>query len=890
MRRRWLDMIRTVMSRCASFFQSRKLDAELDEEVGAHIDLAVDAKVRRGMTEKQARQEAMREFGAVTQMKESYRMRRGLPFFEIAARDLFYAFRQLRKSPGFTLTTVLTLAIGIGVNTSIFSMMDAVVLRPLVIPDLNRVVSVAEDQGQGEYRQVALANYESWQQQSHSFEALAVRSDASLSMMAGSGGEATHVDAALTSANFFDVMQTQPLLGRVYVESECRPGKDGVLVLSYRFWQNHMGSDPAVLGRTINLDQRAYTIIGVMPKVMQYPSTADMLLPLAPTTQQQANRVAHDYMVVGRLHPGVAVNQAQEELRVIANRLAKAYPASNMGWSVRVEPLLDVINGDMTPMYYRLILAATGFVLLVVCANVANLQFVRGIRRRPEIALRVALGAGRRRLLRHLLTENLVLGLLGAVGGIGVAAVCTHICKIAMPASVVKYLAGWSNISLNGRALSFSLFLAIMAGLASGVLPALRALRVDLVEQLKAGSRSASGSRPTQRLRDAFAVAQIAMSVLLVIGAALMSKGMWSLLHMADRYQPRQVLTFQADLPAARYDTDVKMAAWYSGSLARLRALPGVTHVEITTILPNGNDQWLQDFRIENRPLMPGKFQSAVPISVSASYFDTLHIAQYAGRMFNSGDAFGAPPVAVVSRTFAERYFPGQNAIGRRIQMGTAAKDGTPWVRIVGIVDDVNYLWIDRTVEPDVYLNAAQIPPRSATFMVKTAGDPLTLGPAVRREIAALDPSVPLDEMQTYQQYLTVALTGLIYVASILSVNAFIGLLLAAMGIFGVMGNLVAERTREIGVRIALGARPQDMLAMILRRAALLTGIGVTLGIVLAAGMARLSANLIFGVQPYDPVVFISITAAIVVITLLVSWGPARRAALVDPMRTLRTE
>ena len=885
-----MDLIRTQLARIASLFRRGKLDAELDEEVGAHIDLAVDAKVRRGMPEKQARQEALREFGAVTQMKESYRLRRGLPFFEVAARDLQYAFRQLWKSPGFTLTTVLTLAIGIGVNTAIFSMMDAVVLRPLAIPDLNRVVTVAEDQGRGEYLQVALANYESWKQQSRSFESLAVRSDVSLGMMAGAGGEASHVDAALTSANFFTVMQTQPLLGRVFAESECQPGKDGVLVLSYSYWQKHMGSDASVLGRNLNLDQRAYTIIGVMPKAMQYPSTADMFLPLAPTAQQRANRVAHDYLVVGRLHPAVAVNQAQEELRVIANRLAKAYPMSNLGWSVHAEPLLDAINGDMTPMYYRLILAATGFVLLVVCANVANLQFVRGIRRRPEIAIRVALGAGRRRLLRHLLTENLVLGLLGAVGGIGVAAVAMHLCKIAMPEKVAKYLAGWSNISLNGRALGYSLLVAILVGLVSGVLPALRALRVDLVEQLKAGSRSSSGSRPTQRLRDIFAVAQIAMSVLLVIGAALMSKGMWSLLHVADRYQPKQVLTFKADLPAARYKTDAQMAAWYSDSLTKMRALPGATHVELTTMLPNGNDQWLEDFRIENRPLMPGKFQSAVPISVSAGYFNALHITQYAGRTFNSGDALGAQPVAVVSRTFAERYFPGQNVIGRRIQMGTAGKDETPWVRIVGVVDDVNYLWIDRTVEPDVYLNAAQMPPRSATFMVTAAGDPLALAPAVRREMAALDASVPLDEMQTYQQYLTVALTGLIYVAATLSVNAFIGLLLAAMGIFGVMGNLVAERTREIGVRIALGARPQDMLAMILRRAALLTGVGVTLGIALAAGMARLSADLIFGVQPYDPVVFISITSAIVVITLLVSWGPARRAALVDPMRTLRTE
>jgi putative ABC transport system permease protein len=892
MYRKSMDIIRTLFSRCASLFSRQKLDSELDEELRGHIDFAIEENLKRGMSPQAARTAALREFGGVTQTRESYRLQRGLPFFEVLSRDLSYAFRQLWKSPGFTLTTVLSLAIGIGVNTAVFSMMDAVVLRPLAVPDLSRVVTVAEEQGRGDYRQVALANYESWKQQSRSFKDLAVRSYASLSMTGNTsgGGEAAHVEAAFTSADFFHVLRTDPLLGRVYVASENQPGRDGVVVLAYTFWQKHFGADPSVLGKSINLDERAYTVIGVMPRLMQYPSTSDVFLPLAPTTQQLENRVAHDYLVVGRLRSGVSVDQAQEELRVIAGRLVKAYPASNTGWSARVEPLIDVINGDMTPLYYRMILAASGFVLLVVCANVANLQFVRGLQRRPEIAVRVALGAGRGRLLRHLLTENLILGVMGAAGGLGVAAVCLHLCLIAMPEHVARYLAGWSNISLDGRALAFSLFLALAAGLASGLVPALKALRVNLVDQLKAGSRTASGSRQTHRLRDIFAVAQISVSMLLVIGAALMSKGMWSLLHVADVYQPKQVLTFHVDLPPRRYDTDEKQAAWYADSLSRLRTLPGVVHAEVTTALPDGDDQWMDDFRIEDRPLTPGKFQSAVRIAVSSGYFDALRIPRFSGRSFNTSDTIDTQPVAIVSRTFAERFYPGESPIGHRIQMGATPDKKDPWMRIVGVVGDVNYLWMDRAIQPAVYLNAAQMPPAGATYMVTTNGNSLAMAPVVRRSLAGLDSAVPLDEVRTYEQYLTEALTGIIYVAATLSVNAFIGLLLAAMGIFGVMANMVAERTREIGVRLAMGASPRDMRSMILRRAALLTGVGVTVGIVLAGGVARLSANLIFGVNPDDPVVFVSITAAIIAITLLVSWGPSRRAASVDPMHALRSE
>src|SRR5580658_3046680 len=885
-----MDQIRTLLSRCLSFFRRQRLDQDLDEELRSHLQFATEENLQRGMLEQEARTAALRAFGGVTQTRESYRVQRGLPFLEVLWSDLRYAARQLSKSPGFTLTTVLTLAIGIGMNTAVFSMMDAVVLRPLAVPDLNRVVIVAEEHARGsdDYQQFALANYQDWKQQSRSFADLAVRTDASMSLTGA--GEPLHVQAVLTSASFFQVLRANALLGRVYQDHECELGHNAVAVLSYPFWQKHFGADRSVLGRSINLDGQAYTVIGVLPKSMQYPSVAEVFLPLAPTPQQLQNRIAHNYLVVGRLRPGVSVNQTQEELRTIGERLAKAYPTSNLGWSVKVEPLLDGINGDLTPLYYRLILAATGFVLLVVCANVANLQFVRGLSRRPEIAVRTALGAGRGRLLRHLLTENLLLGVMGAAGGLVLAAICMHLCLIAMPKSIEKYISGWSNISLNGRALVFSLFLALAAGLISGLLPALKALRVNLVDQLKAGSRTTSASRETHRLRDLFSISQIAFSVLLVIGAALMCKGMWSMLHVADAYQPKQVLTFHVDLPAARYATDERRAAWFTDSLEKLRALPGVTHAEVTTALPDGQEGWSDDFRIENRPLLPGKFQSAVRLSINDGYFDALHLPRLSGRDFSSSDSINTEPVAIVSRKFAEKYFSAENPIGHRIQVGAAGSPQARWTRIVGVVDDVNYLWIDRAVEPAVYLNAVQIPPAGATYVLTTSGDPMTSVAGVRQALAGIDSAISLDEVQTYDTYLKVELTGLIYAAVMLTIDALIALLLAAIGIFGVLANMVAERTQEIGVRIALGAAPEVVLALILRRAALLTGIGVVVGTVLAAGLARVSANLLFGVRPDDPAVFVSIIAAISLIAFLVSWGPARRAASIDPMRALRTE
>jgi putative ABC transport system permease protein len=803
-------------------------------------------------------------------------------------QDLEYAVRQLWKSPGFTITAVLTLAIGIGVNTASFSIMDAVVLRPLAVPDLNRVMILYEQQNHGDSLPVALANFTDWQHQSRSFEEMALFSDADFSLTGA--GDAAHVRAEFTSPSFFSVLRTSAFMGRVFDSSETQPGRNSVAVLSYAFWKSHFGADPAVLGRNVELDQHAYTIIGVMPKTMQYPSTADFFLPFAPTDAQLANRASREFLVIGRLRKGVTAGQAQAEMNVIADHLAHAYPATNQAWSVKVETLLADINGDYTPLYFNLVQGATFFLLLVVCANIANLQFARGIARRPEIAMRTALGASRWRLLRQLLTENILLGLIGGAGGLLFAAADMHISEISMPERVARFLAGWSNISLNGRALALSLLLAVVAGIISGFAPALEALRVNLVDQLKSGSRAVLGSGRSRKLRNILAVAQIALAVALVIGAALMCKGMLGMLHLADPYNPSHTLVFNVHLPPARYDTPQKLAAWQSRSLEKLQALPGVEHAELTSTLPFSDDGWLDDCRIENRPLAPGHSQTALRLPVSADYFGAFHIPVLSGRAFSPGDDLRSQPVAIVSRDFVARYFPGESPLGHRIRMGGGANDLTQWMTIVGVVDEARYSFWDKSRPAAVYMAAAQMPPAVFTYSIVGNGDPLAIAPAARKALAALDPTLPLDRVETYAQFIHERLTGMFYVAAMLGVDALIALLLAAIGIFGVMANLVGERTREIGVRLAMGARREDVLRMILRRAGWLTGIGVCTGLLLAFGLAHGVANLLYEVSPNDPVIFGTITAAITAVALLASWLPARRAARIDPMAALRDE
>jgi predicted permease len=504
--------------------------------------------------------------------------------------------------------------------------------------------------------------------------------------------------------------------------------------------------------------------------------------------------------------------------------------------------------------------------------------------------MRSALGASRMRIMRQLLTENILLGAVGAGGGLLLGGIYLHFLIINMPPRIARYMAGWSNTSLNGRVMAFSLLIALGAGVISGIAPAIEAMRMNLVDQLKAGSRGTTGSGRHRRLRNVFAVSQIALAVALVIGAALMSKGMLRLLHLGDVYKPEKVLTFNVTPPASRYNTPQKLAAWYSDSLERLRALPGVTHADVATALPYSDNGWMQDVAIENRPAVPGKFQSALRIPVSDGYFSAFHLPLIAGRALNRGDDLNSQPVGVVSRKFVAQYFGGENPLGHRVRMGSPNDKKESWLTIVGIAEDTSYSTWDQSIQPVVYMSATQIPPPGVTYAVVTDGDPLALALPARKALASLDPALPLDAVMTYQQSLHEALTGLIDASVMLGIDALIALLLAAIGIFGVMANLVGEQTREIGVRLAMGATRERVLAMILRRASWLTAIGLGCGLLLAFGLAQLVANLLRGVSPHDPVIFVGVSTAIATIAFASSWIPARHAARVDPMQALRGE
>jgi putative ABC transport system permease protein len=609
---------------------------------------------------------------------------------------------------------------------------------------------------------------------------------------------------------------------------------------------------------------------------------------LASRAEDLADRKSHDYEVIGRLKEGVTVRQAQAEMRIVATQLARQYPATNQNWSVHVEPLLDVINGPYTPAYYRMMLGGTLFVLMVVCANVANLQLARGIARRPEIAMRSAMGATRWRVLRQLLTENILLGFAGALGGIAFGALCLRLIVAAMPPRVARFVAGWSNISLDGRALAFSLLLAGVAGVVAGLAPALDCLRVSAIDNLKAGSRGATGSGRTHRLRNFFAIAQIALAVSLVIGATLVSKGLNVWFHLPDRYHPDQTLTFSLTLPATRYATPEQRSNLYTAALARLRSLPGVSHAELTTALPYEDSGWARDIEIEKRPALSGKLQDAYYMPISAGYLNALNIPITAGRPFSANDSLLSAPVAIVSERFVHEYFPVESPLGHRVRMGQDSHE--PWLTIVGVAKETDYSLWDPTVHPAVYVNSMQAAPVSTRFLLTTGGDPIALAQSVQAAIAHLDPLLPVDAIQTYRQLLRDNLTGLMYVVAMLGFDGAFALFLAAIGIFAAMSNLVMERRREIGVRLALGARRENVLNLMLARAGKLVVIGVAGGLVFAFLLASGLRSLLQGVKPNDPLVYAGVAGVIASIALLSSWLPARRAVQADPMKALREE
>ena len=804
------------------------------------------------------------------------------------AHDLQFALRQLRRSPLFAVTIVATFALGIAANTAVFSVMDALVLRPLAVPQMDHVVTVAEQRGTEHPQAVSFADYQDYRQQSHAFSQLAARAGSYLTLTRS--GQSEHVQATRASSNLFELFSIQPMLGRTFAAGEDQPGRDGEAVLTHAFWQSHFGSRSDAIGKAIVLDGRPYTVVGIMPQSFDHVDFTDLWLPLALSPQLRNDRTVRDYALTGRLRNGVTADAAAEELNAIAAGIARRYPLSNQGWKVRVRRLVETINGDLTATFTRIILAATWLLMLVVCANISNLQFARTLRRAPEMAVRSALGSSRRRLLRQLMVESLVQSMLGALGGLLLGRVALHYIVAAMPPQVSRFLAGWSDIHLSLRTFAYSLAVAMAAGLLAGLAPAFAGMRVNLVEQLKVGSRSVSASGRSHTWRNVFAGAQIMVATALVAGAACIAASMYTMLHATARFAPRHALIFNAYLPKAHYPTPAQQAAFLRDSLDRLRTVPGVRDAEFTTALPyNNTGVWWQDLTIVGDPALPGQTRSTQRLTVSPGYFRSLSLSLLRGRLFSPTDGMDAPRVAIISERLAQQYFGDQDPVGHSIQLGKDQELTAPAI-VVGVVADVIYAWVDQKPQPAVYLSSTQFPASDGTYLLRADGDPLPLAPAVRRALAGLDSTVPIDPPETYEQFLHAALIGLWYVAVMLGADAGIALLLCGIGIFGVMANLVTERTHEIGIRIAVGADRSAVMLLLLRRSLMVTTLGLAAGLLLALQVGRVLSNILEGVQGLQLFILLAAALTVALISLLAGFIPARRAAAVDPIEALRAE
>ncbi len=806
-------------------------------------------------------------------------------------QDIKFAARMLGRSPGFTLIAVLTLALGIGVNTAQFSAAEAILVRPYLFHNLNRLAVILELRPH-ETRDtfpVSPANYDEWKKQAHSFEQFsAYRYD---QVNVSATGAPQRLEGFDVSPDFFDTIGIKPVLGRAFLPEEGEPGHDQVVLLSDSVWRGQFGADPNIVGQTIRLDQKPFLVIGVMGPNATLPQAAEVWMPLALQAKDWADHSTHELAVVARLRAGSTADEAQAEMRTIAHRLSDAYPNTNRDWSVRVMPLAVFEVGDYTRQYMFLSFGALAFVLLIACANVANLQLARVTSRQKEVALRMALGANRWRIVRQFLVESILLALAGASVGLLVASWEIHFILAYMPADVARFIGGWYQIRLDPAALAFAAAAAVVAGILAGIVPALQSSKANLNETLKEGGRGTSSGRGRHRMRDALVVAQVALALMLLVAAGLMVKGFRAVLAANENFQSQSVLTMHLHLPdSPAYKDRHARAHFYDRALAQLAAIPGVQTAAAADGIPFGNYQNSMQFSIEGRPAPDAaSARSALDIITSSNYFETLHLPVLRGRGFTAGDGPDAPGVAIVNQRLVNLYWPHEDPIGRRVKAG-ADDSQSPWLTIVGVVADVQYQWTDRIPEPVVYRPLEQAPPLSNYFVLRARGDLLHLTGAARDAIASVDPDQPIFEIRTMNKVVHDSVIGLAYIAAILAGAGILALVLAAVGVYGVMAYLVGERVHEIGIRMALGATPGNVVGMVLRRGLTMTCIGIAIGLPGSYALANVLASLFYGVRATDSETFFGIPLLLATIAAVACYIPARRATRVDPMIALRYE
>ncbi|HEX6716850.1 MAG TPA: ABC transporter permease [Pyrinomonadaceae bacterium] len=802
-------------------------------------------------------------------------------------KDVRFAIRGLLKHPGFTAIAVITLALGIGGSTSIFTVVNAALLRGLPYKSPERLYHLWEQTPKAEYpkREFSYPDYQDYQQ-NNVFEGLAAYTGGRV-LLSGLG-EAESIPGPRVSANFFSVLGVDPILGRTFQTGEDTPGTPKTTVLTYGFWQRRFGGDPSVIGRSLTINGENYTVIGVLPASFQFAlRPADIFLPYQPTKNQLTRRFLHGTNVIGRLKSGVDATQAQSELSVIASRIEQQFSDSHAGTTLRLVPLQEEVVGTVRPIL-MVLLAAVGFVLLIACANVASLLLTRSLARHKEVAIRSALGASRWRVIRQLLTESTLLFVIGGAAGLVIAYWGVPALVAALPQSQLNAMPFLKTLSLDTRVLTFSLLLSLITGVIFGLAPALQSSRLDLNEALKEGGRSTSIGAGN-RLRSAMVVTEIALAVVLLIGAGLMMKSLLRLLETNIGFKTENLLTMALVLPPGKYSQANQLINFNEQIQERVQALPGVAGAGTVDILPVNAGNTTRFF-IDGDPIpAPGKETEANLRVVGDTYFQTLGVPLLAGRTFDQRDAGDKPGVVIIGKTIADRMFGGRDPVGMRIRYPSI--EGPPDT-IVGVVGDVKITGLDDAIKPVLYYPFRQNTSTFTSLVVRTDTDPNALAGVIRNEIRSLEPDAAILNMRTMNEMIAQTPASFMrrFPALLISIFAGVALLLASIGIYGVVSYSVSQQTHHIGVRMALGAKPSDILKMVLKQGMLLAILGVGIGVFAALGLMRLLSTLLYQVSTSDVGTFSIVTGTLFVVALLACYLPARRATKVDPLVALRYE
>ncbi len=868
----------SLISRLRAMFRRGRLDQDLDEELRSHLEMRAADNLAAGMSARDARYDAQKRFGNTTLLKEDTRSVDIIGWLDECARDSRFALRMLQRSPGFAAVAVLTLALGIGANTAIFSVVDAVLLRPLPYPEPDRLVRIWESSIKYDSPRnvVNPFNFLDWHDHAQSFGSMAAISGLMTNL--SFQGQPVAVQGMQVSTEFFSILRIPPLLGRTFSAPDRVAGQDHVVILSYELWQRQYGANPKIIGAKVDVDAAPYTVIGVMPRGFSFPK---ITLPIARTEEWKSGRYL---TVVARLKPGVSISQAQQDMLRVANFTSQARPDNNKNWSANVFPMLeDATRGVRRPLW--VLLASVGFLLVIACANVANLLLMRGTGRLRELAVRSALGAARFRLVRQLFVESLLLSLAGMAAGLLFAHLGLNGLLALIPQNAP--LPRSEPIAIDARVLLFTFLASLFTAVVFGLVPALRLSRVDLQNALKQGSlRGGVGGHQT--LRRCFVVAEVALALLLSVGAGLMLRSFARLISVDPGFSSEHLLTMHIWTSPARYHDNLKRSRYFEKVLAEIRNTPGVQAAGSTHFLPLTEKTSGSCFSPADQPTpAPAESPSAQFLIISSGYFQAVRTSLLSGRDFDDRDHFEAPPVAIVNHAFVERFYSGQNVLGKQLRVCWTIEKP---VEIVGVVADARQAQLQDAPEPTIFLSNSQAPMYFATFVVRAVGDPLQNARSAEAAVHRVDPDQPVSDIQPMETIFSDSVSSSRFQAVLLLVFAGLAIALAMIGVYGVVSYAISQRTNEIGIRVALGARSADVVRLVLREALALTAIALLLGLAGSLALSRVLRSLLFEVTPTDPFTLALVCFLVFAVSALAALLPAQRATRIDPIVALRYE